>query len=93
MDRPGYTFKDPPNYSSEEDNLGIYYQVSIIPAVAKFNITVDVAGIGERRSYRQYADRRTVWLALQGCDIEADVAGSYLQGNVGWDLGKSSEYH
>ena len=79
-DRPGYTFKDPPNYS-EEDNLGIFYQVNYSGS-CEFNITVELRG-SVSDAVIGNTDAEDGMACLTGCDI-ADVAGSYLQ--AGWDL-------
>ncbi len=79
-DRPGYTFKDPPDYS-KEDNLGIFYQVTYSGS-CEFNITVELRGSVSDAAIGN-TDPEDDIACLTGCDI-ADVAGTYLQ--AGWDL-------
>ena len=82
FDRLDFTFKDPPDYTAEDD-LGIYFQITNASCRA-VDITVGFRGsVSDATIYnRDGVDKDA---CLEGCTISE---GGVFYGNVGWDLGR-----
>ena len=82
FDRLDFTFKDPPDYS-EEDDLGIYFVITNSSCQA-VDLKVEFRG-SVSDAVIHNTDLTDSVACLNGCTIDAEQE---FYGNVGWDLGR-----
>ena len=82
-DRIDWSFKDPPNYTSD-DNLGIFFNVTN-HSCQDVSFTVQMAG-SVSGSTIFTTDSDDTHTCFSGCDIAAET--TFDMGNVGWDLSR-----